>query len=61
MPQGAIGDQRLVDRLLELPGFDDTAFIKTMGCTSNKRFDVWQSWLTNPVNDRSAGLCPDGA
>ena len=42
VPQGATGDQKLVERLLKLPAFDEKLFIRAMGCTSNKTFDVWK-------------------
>jgi len=42
IPQGATGDQKLVERLLELPGFDEKLFVDAMGCTSNRTFDVWK-------------------
>lgn len=45
VPQGATGDQKLVERLLELPAFDEKLFINAMGCTSNKTFDVWKRSL----------------
>lgn len=41
VPQGATGAKRLLERLQELPRFDNEAFIRAMGSTSNQRFLVW--------------------
>jgi len=37
----AEGMGELLLRLQELPGFDDEAVIRAMGCTDNERFAVW--------------------
>ena len=42
VPQGATGDRELLERLQRLPGFDNDAFIRAMGCTENARFACWQ-------------------
>ena len=42
IPQGAIDTQKLVERLQALPGFDNDALIRAMGCTENDRFVCWQ-------------------
>ncbi|WP_066555630.1 hypothetical protein [Croceicoccus bisphenolivorans] len=41
-PQGATGEKKVLDALMELPGFDEQEMIKAMGCTSNATFIVWQ-------------------
>lgn len=41
IPQGATGEQRLLERIQELPGYDDNAVIQAMGSTSNNTFLVW--------------------
>ena len=41
IPQGADGDEKLLERLQELPNFNDKEVIKAMSCTSNKEFLVW--------------------
>ena len=40
--QGAIGIEPLLAKLQSLPGFDNEALIKAMGCTSNNRFVCWK-------------------
>lgn len=42
-PGGATGEQAALQRLQRLPGFDDSAVISAMGCTSNERFVCWRS------------------
>ena len=41
-PQGATGEDILLDWLLALPGFDHAAMTSAMGCTDNAEFPVWQ-------------------
>ncbi len=41
IPQGATGDDLLLERLQELPGFDKEAFITSMSSPSNARFVCW--------------------
>lgn len=41
IPQGATGDDLLLERLQELPGFNNEVFITSMGSTSNARFVCW--------------------
>lgn len=41
IPQGATGGKRLLERIQQLPGYDDNAVIQAMGCTSNNTFLVW--------------------
>ena len=40
-PQGATGEQELIPKLQELPGFDGEAFIRAMGSTSVAKFECW--------------------
>lgn len=42
-PEGATGEGEVLTRLQELPGFDNEAFIRAMGCTDNARFVCWKS------------------
>ena len=42
VPLGATGEDLMVKRLKELPGFDNEGVAKAMACTSNSRFIVWQ-------------------
>jgi hypothetical protein len=42
VPQCSEGSQTLVERLLQLPGFDEPLFIKAMGSTSNRKFVCWR-------------------
>ena len=42
IPQGANNTQALIERLQQLPGFDNHQFIEAMGCTSNNRFLIWE-------------------
>lgn len=41
IPQGATGEQELLDHLQKLPGFDNEMLIKAMGSTDNQIFPVW--------------------
>lgn len=41
VPSGAEGMVELLTRLQQLPGFDDKAVIRAMGCTNNDLFPVW--------------------
>ena len=41
VPQGATGDDKLVERLQELPGFDNQALIEAMCCTDDRVFKCW--------------------
>jgi len=41
VPSEAEGMGELLLRLQQLPGFDDEAVIRAMGCTDNERFPVW--------------------
>lgn len=41
VPSETDGMQALLERLSELPGFDNAAVIEAMGCTDNNRFRVW--------------------
>lgn len=40
-PQGATGEEALVDKLRSFPGFADDAFAAAIRCTSNAEFVVW--------------------
>lgn len=40
--QGATGEPALLERLQQLPGFDNEKLIDAMGSTSNERFVCWQ-------------------
>ncbi|MHA1536253.1 MAG: hypothetical protein ACTSUD_01745 [Alphaproteobacteria bacterium] len=42
IPMGAEGLEALVDRLVELPGFDHQALIDASSSTENNRFLCWQ-------------------
>ncbi|MDI1314404.1 hypothetical protein [Prosthecobacter sp.] len=42
IPQGATGDSELLDRLQKLPGFNNQAFIESMGSTQEALFLCWQ-------------------
>ena len=42
IPQAALGASLLLDRLQQLPGFDNEAVIDSMGCTDNKEFLCWE-------------------
>lgn len=42
IPSGATGEDQLMDKALELPGFDSKAFIESQSSTSEARFPVWQ-------------------
>lgn len=42
IPQGATGDAELLDRLQQLPGFDNKVFIDAQGSTEEALFTCWQ-------------------
>jgi transposase-like protein len=42
VPQGATGDDHLLERLQQLPGFDNEAFIPAMASTEEAVFKVWR-------------------
>lgn len=42
VPSGAEGEQALLARLQELPGFDNQAVIDAMGSVENARFVCWR-------------------
>lgn len=42
IPQGATGEQELLDRLFKLPKFDLKNMIAAMACTENQRFVCWE-------------------
>lgn len=42
IPQGATGDKALLERLQQLPGFNNEELIRAMGSTSNQKFLCWQ-------------------
>lgn len=46
-PQGATGEQNLIDRLLSLPEFDNEEFVKACACTDVARFLCWESGGTD--------------
>ncbi|MBL9064980.1 MAG: hypothetical protein JNN10_01655 [Sphingopyxis sp.] len=41
-PQGATGEDAVLDRIKKLPGFDHTEMIAAMASTDNSTFIVWQ-------------------
>ena len=41
-PQGATGEQAVLDYLFALPGFNDSEASRAMGSTSEATFIVWQ-------------------
>lgn len=42
-PGGATGEQRMLQWLQALPGFDDKSVIAAMGSTANARFVCWRA------------------
>jgi hypothetical protein len=42
VPQSSDGSKQLLERLQQLPGFDNEAAIKAMGSTSNGKFMCWK-------------------
>jgi hypothetical protein len=41
IPQGATGEDELLERLQRLPGFDNQKMIQAMSCTENQAFVCW--------------------
>jgi hypothetical protein len=42
VPAGVEGEDQLLVRLQQLPGFDNQAVIDAMGCVEDKRFLCWK-------------------
>jgi len=42
VPQGATGEDAMIDYLFSLPGFNHSEMAKAMGCTDNAVFPVWR-------------------
>lgn len=42
VPQGATGEDVLLEKLQTLPGFNNEAVIEAMGSTSNRKFVCWE-------------------
>ena len=42
IPMGATGDKALLERLYELPGFDEENYSEAMSSTSQASFQVWR-------------------
>lgn len=42
VPGGATGEQDMLRELSKLPGWNDSAVIEAMGCTSNRMFVAWE-------------------
>ena len=42
IPVGAAGEDALLSKLQELPGFDNEVFIEAMSSTANNRFICWK-------------------
>jgi hypothetical protein len=42
VPSEAVGCDRLLERLQQLPGFDNEAVIRACACTEDQRFLCWQ-------------------
>ena len=47
IPQGAAGEEGLLDRLQKLEGFDNNAVIEAMSATENERFVCWRRASSN--------------
>ena len=45
VPQGAMGEPELMERLQRLPGFKSESIIDAMGCVTNQIFECW--WAEN--------------
>lgn len=41
IPQGATGENELLNEMQNLPDFDNEKFIEAMSCTSNREFICW--------------------
>lgn len=46
VPQDAEGTDALLERLQQLPGFDNHAFMAAMSCTDNATFHCWNKQET---------------
>ena len=49
IPTGTNGEEKLLDWLQKLPGFDNQAMIDAMCCTENKRFLCWEKVDVNRI------------
>lgn len=43
VPQGATGEQELLQQLQRLPGFQNAAVIEAMSCSDNRHFLCWEN------------------
>lgn len=43
IPQGIPGEDKLLPRMQQLPGFDNTAVVRAMSCSQNDAFHVWET------------------
>lgn len=50
IPQGASGEKELANHILDLPGFDEQAFIQSMGSTEEAVFTCWTRPVLSDVN-----------
>jgi len=41
IPQGAIGENKLADKIMDLPGFDNEKFIESMRSVEDMEFVCW--------------------
>ncbi len=42
VPQGAIGEEELLQRLVALQGFDHAAYMESIGCAGKRAFTCWR-------------------
>jgi hypothetical protein len=54
VPQGVEGSSELLERLQQLPGFDNAAVIQAMGSTENANFVCWRREGTSPSSESAA-------
>ena len=52
--QGVEGSDELLERLQQLPGFDNEAVIRAMGSTGNATFTCWRREATSPSPESDA-------
>ena len=41
-PQGIVGDDAVIDALIEFEGFNHSEMTSAMGCSENRRFTLWE-------------------
>ena len=55
IPQGATGCEKLLEKLQDLPGFNNDAFIAAMSSTTDASFEIWRREGEQGVGEKAPG------